>query len=171
MMVSLLTHPSLFRWCNIRLLLSWQITRRTRISGNWSTITTSSCFPSSIQTVCSSFAKELRCHPLVLNSTGFVYTEHNRLWRKSRQPVKGSKCSGRDLNRNWPWMWGGNEGSSGEPCSEIYRGEQPADAPETQGLILKFAEINAKADLKLFIDWHSYSQLLLWRMYLLRSSR
>lgn len=63
-------------------------------------------------------------------------------------------------------MWD-SEGSSSEPCSEIYRGEQAGDTPEIQGLMARLADITGWHDpgVKLYIDWHSYSQLLLWRVY------
>ncbi|KAF2843258.1 hypothetical protein M501DRAFT_926284 [Patellaria atrata CBS 101060] len=99
----------------------------------------------------------------VVNPDGFVYTQTNdRLWRKNRQTVSSSSCLGRDINRNWPYKWDVPGGSSTSPCAETYRGQAGGDAPETKGLS---AHVNALANsaqgLKLFIDWHSYSQLFM----------
>ncbi|MEM6675414.1 MAG: M14 family zinc carboxypeptidase, partial [Planctomycetota bacterium] len=55
------------------------------------------------------------------------------LWRKNRRN-NGDGTRGVDLNRNYPFQWGGN-GSSGSGSSEIYRGPSPASEPETQAMI------------------------------------
>ncbi|MEM6674232.1 MAG: M14 family zinc carboxypeptidase [Planctomycetota bacterium] len=55
------------------------------------------------------------------------------LWRKNRRN-NGDGTRGVDLNRNYPFEWGGN-GSSGSTSSEIYRGPSPASEPETQAMI------------------------------------
>lgn len=54
-------------------------------------------------------------------------------WRKNRR-VSGS-CFGVDLNRNYPYGWGYNSGSSNDPCSDTYRGPSAASEPETQAII------------------------------------
>lgn len=75
----------------------------------------------------------------VVNPDGFVYNEIVRpegggIWRKSRRPNDGG-CFGVDLNRNYPFRWGNNSGSSANPCSETYRGSSPASEPETQAMV------------------------------------
>lgn len=94
----------------------------------------------------------------VVNPDGYVYTwTSNRLWRKNRRN-NGGGSFGVDLNRNWPYEWGG-PGSSGNPNSETYRGTAPASEPETQvvrDFFLAHPEIIAH------IDFHSYSQLILF---------
>jgi hypothetical protein len=94
----------------------------------------------------------------VVNPDGYVYSwSGERFWRKNRRPL-GSD-TGVDLNRNWGYEWGG-DGSSGSPSSDIYRGAAPFSEPETQNLrdlTLSFGD-----DLAAHIDYHSYSQLILW---------
>lgn len=97
--------------------------------------------------------------------TGFVHSQtRNRLWRKNRQPQSGTTCIGRDLNRNWPYKWDVPGGSSTSPCDDQYRGEAPGDGTEMAGLTAKIQEIQAQQGLRLFIDFHSYGELLLSRM-------
>lgn len=101
----------------------------------------------------------------VANPDGFVYTQsspRNRLWRKNRQPTSGGNCVGHDINRNWPYNWGGT-GASPDPCHETYRGSKAGDAPETQALSTFLKNVKDKQGLKLFIDYHAYSQLFMTR--------
>ncbi|KAH4978223.1 hypothetical protein HBI76_211940 [Parastagonospora nodorum] len=103
-----------------------------------------------------------------VNPDGFVYTQTtNRLWRKNRQPppanAANQTCFGRDINRNWEAFWDADpRGSSPDPCSEVYRGVRPRDAPENAGLDDFMRKIRDAQGIKLYIDWHSYSQLILF---------
>jgi murein tripeptide amidase MpaA len=98
----------------------------------------------------------------IVNPDGYEYTwtPNNRLWRKNRRPPPtGSTCWGVDLNRNWGFQWGLNSGSSGDPCSETYRGAGPFSEPETvamKGLIDAVAP-----RLRAHLDMHSYAQKFL----------
>lgn len=95
---------------------------------------------------------------------GFAYSQTNdRLWRKNRQRQIGSSCVGRDINRNWPYQWDIAGGSSPDPCSSTYRGAAAGDATEMPGLIATLQDIQARQGVKLYIDWHSYGQLLMSR--------
>lgn len=103
-----------------------------------------------------------------VNPDGFVYTQtQDRLWRKNRQPPlpganQSHACWGVDLNRNWPHEWDTNpEGSSNNSCTQTYRGEYPASEPEMAGMAGFADKLAESQGIKLFIDWHSYSQLLL----------
>jgi len=62
----------------------------------------------------------------------------NRLWRKTRAPHRVMpQCVGVDLNRNWPLDWGfrGVGGSiESSYCSELWHGEAPLSAPESQAV-------------------------------------
>ena len=93
------------------------------------------------------------------NPDGYEYTwTTNRLWRKNREINQGSSCRGVDMNRNWGYAWGG-QGSSSDPCSDVYRGTDPWSEPETAALrdfVLSFSD-------RLLVTWdlHSYSQLVL----------
>ncbi|CAG7717983.1 unnamed protein product [Allacma fusca] len=102
----------------------------------------------------------------VLNPDGYEYTwSSDRLWRKTRSsPKKGiwdglfGCCKGVDPNRNWAYKWGG-KGTSQNQCSQVYAGPSPASEPEVahiQNYILA-----RKDSIKLFLTFHSYSQLLL----------
>jgi len=97
----------------------------------------------------------------VLNPDGYEFTwldlPNNRMWRKNRRD-NGDGTFGVDLNRNWGWQWGG-AGSSGNTASETYRGPSAFSEPETQAMrdfILAHPNITA------YIDFHSYSELILW---------
>ncbi|KAL8801450.1 MAG: hypothetical protein Q9200_006947 [Gallowayella weberi] len=99
----------------------------------------------------------------VVNPDGFVYTQTNdRLWRKNRQPTSGSTCLGHDINRNWNYQWSTPGGASTDPCAQDFKGLSPADAPETVVLANFVNNIQSSPQkLKLFIDYHSYSQLFM----------
>lgn len=93
---------------------------------------------------------------------GFLYTQStDRLWRKNRQTTSGSSCLGHDINRNWPYQWSVSGGASTNPCAEDFKGTAAGDAPETTSLVSKLTSIKAAQGLKLYIDWHSYSQLFM----------
>ncbi|KAL8802515.1 MAG: hypothetical protein Q9182_003755 [Xanthomendoza sp. 2 TL-2023] len=99
----------------------------------------------------------------VVNPDGFVYTQTNdRLWRKNRQPTSGSTCLGHDINRNWNYQWSTPGGASTDPCAQDFKGLSPADAPETVVLANFVNKLQSSPQkLKLFIDYHSYSQLFM----------
>ncbi|KAH6846464.1 Metallocarboxypeptidase A-like protein [Alternaria tenuissima] len=103
-----------------------------------------------------------------VNPDGFVFSQtDNRLWRKNRQPppenAANQTCFGRDVNRNWETNWDADpRGASPDPCSQTYRGEAPRDTPENQGMDNLIRNIRDEQGIKLYIDWHSYSQLILY---------
>ena len=115
---------------------------------------------------------------LQTNPDGRKHAETGELWRKNtNQNYCGSTSSSRgaDLNRNYPFLWGGG-GSSGSQCSETYRGTTPGSEPETQAITAYVRSIfpdqrdesgglNAPAPpdaTGIFFDLHSYSELVLW---------
>ncbi|KAK4149364.1 hypothetical protein C8A00DRAFT_47011 [Chaetomidium leptoderma] len=99
----------------------------------------------------------------VVNPDGFVYSQtKNRMWRKNRQRQNGTSCVGRDLNRNWDVHWDQKGGASGGPCQPTYRGYKPLDAPETSALAVELQAIKEQQGLRLFIDWHSFGQLVMY---------
>lgn len=95
-----------------------------------------------------------------VNPDGYSYTwTNNRMWRKNRRN-NGSNF-GVDLNRNFGYQWGehGDGGSSGSTSSDTYRGPSAFSEPETQA-IRDF--VTAHTNIKAYMDYHSYSQLLMW---------
>jgi carboxypeptidase T len=93
-----------------------------------------------------------------------IATGSYRSWRKNRQPNSGSSNVGTDLNRNWGFNWGCCGGSSGSTGSETYRGPSAFSAPETQRLrdFVTSRVIGGVQQIKSHIDWHTYSELILW---------
>lgn len=110
------------------------------------------------------------------NPDGRKRAETGLSWRKN---ADNNYCSntdsrGADLNRNFEFQWGCCGGSSGSPCAETYRGPSPASEPETMavqaylrsifpdqrgGGLTDPAPTNATG---VYLDIHSYSQLVLW---------
>lgn len=93
----------------------------------------------------------------VANPDGYEYTFTNyRYWRKTRKPNIGSSCIGTDMNRNFDAHWS-EPGASGSPCSDTYYGDIPFSEPES--LIL--AQLMEQLKPKMYINIHTYSQLIL----------
>ncbi len=113
---------------------------------------------------------------LQANPDGRKYAETGLSWRKN---TNNNYCSntntrGADLNRNFQFQWGCCGGSSGSQCDLTYRGASAASEPEVQAVqnyvVAEFpdqrdggfsvgAPITATG---IFMDIHSYSQLVLW---------
>ncbi|HDR03933.1 MAG TPA: hypothetical protein ENN84_01630 [Candidatus Marinimicrobia bacterium] len=101
----------------------------------------------------------------VLNPDGYVYNQNiapngGGMHRKNR---KSNGCTGTemgtDLNRNYGYKWAfNNNGSSGNPCEQTYRGLSAFSEPETDYL-RQFIEsrnfVNA-------MNYHSYGNLMLY---------
>lgn len=102
-----------------------------------------------------------------LNPDGGEYdiaTGSYRSWRKNRQPNSGSSYVGTDLNRNWNYKWGCCGGSSGSKSSETYRGASAESAPEVK-VVADFVRgriVGGKQQITAGIDFHTYSELVLW---------
>jgi murein tripeptide amidase MpaA len=110
--------------------------------------------------------REIWIVPMV-NPDGVEYdvaTGSYRMWRKNRQPNSGSTAVGTDLNRNWAFQWGCCGGSSGSFSSETYRGAAPFSAPETARVrdFINSRVVGGTQQIKAAIDWHTYSELILW---------
>ncbi|MFF7353260.1 MULTISPECIES: M14 family metallopeptidase [Streptomyces] len=102
-----------------------------------------------------------------LNPDGGEYdiaTGSYRSWRKNRQPNPGSSAVGTDLNRNWDYKWGCCGGSSGSKSSETYRGASAESAPEVKVVagFVRSRVVGGKQQIKAGIDFHTYSELVLW---------
>ena len=111
---------------------------------------------------------------------GYVYAwEHDRLWRKSRQPVGGGgksprahsrttaddddisatstkdeheECLGIDLNRNWGYQF--QPGARPNPCSDSYPGAKAFESVELQALRTYMLD-----GVEAFLDVHSFGQM------------
>jgi hypothetical protein len=101
----------------------------------------------------------------VANPDGYdhTFTEGNRLWRKNLRDNDGdgkiTTGDGVDLNRNFGYRWAyDDEGSSGDPAAETYRGTAAQSEPETRALDSLFARIG----FEFFVNYHSAAQLLLY---------
>lgn len=101
----------------------------------------------------------------LINPDGYEFSRtRDRMWRKTRSPPKrnvwcgrGASSWGVDPNRNYPFHWRG-QGTSRDPCSEIYAGESPLSEPETRTLA---ETLQANKDRILFyISMHTYSQMI-----------
>jgi hypothetical protein len=94
----------------------------------------------------------------LMNPDGYVFTWTNdRLWRKNRRN-NGDGTFGVDLNRNFDWSFAG-PGASANTASDIYHGPAPFSEPETQALR---DWLLARPNTVSHIDFHSFSQLVLW---------
>ncbi len=100
----------------------------------------------------------------VANPDGYQFTfDHERLWRKNTRDINGdgqiTSGDGVDLNRNFPNHWGyDDEGSSGLPSSETYRGTAPVSEPETAAMKGLLDRIKFKFQ----VNYHSNGQWLLY---------
>ena len=95
----------------------------------------------------------------VMNPDGYLYTwSDERYWRKNRRSNSDGSV-GVDLNRNWGYEWGG-EGASGFPGDDTYHGPSSFSEPETR--VMRDLALSYGDDLVAHIDYHTYSQLILW---------
>ncbi len=98
----------------------------------------------------------------IVNPDGYEYNclihpNGGGMWRKNRRNNGGSY--GVDLNRNYPYFWGyDNSGSSGSSYSDVYRGPSAGSEPEIQAMM----DFIVGHDFAWIMNYHSYSNLLLW---------
>merc|ERR1740121_2048891 len=91
------------------------------------------------------------------NPDGFFWsTTGDRFHRKNMKPTGVGTCMGVDLNRNAATAWSG-PGASSFGCADDYYGTSAMSEPEIQALAALFDE----APMSVFIDVHSYTQLVL----------
>jgi carboxypeptidase T len=95
------------------------------------------------------------------NPDGVLYNEQTNpngggMWRKNRR--NNGSTYGVDMNRNYPYEWGCDWGSSGNPGDDTYRGPSPGSEPEVQAF-MNF--INAH-DFTIRQSFHTYGDLTLY---------
>ncbi|XP_046584231.1 zinc carboxypeptidase-like [Haliotis rubra] len=94
-----------------------------------------------------------------VNPDGYEFTHSGyRYWRKNRQRNPRSHCVGTDLNRNFGTGFG-QRGSSGQTCSETYRGPYAYSAPEAK--VLKDYILDTHEDILSYLSIHTYGQYFL----------
>jgi murein tripeptide amidase MpaA len=99
----------------------------------------------------------------MMNPDGYLYSwSGGRNWRKNRNTTFEPNCPGVDLNRNWDNHWG-EVGADHNPCidgtNNVYCGEATFSEYELQGV--RDIALGFKDNIQVFIDFHSYSQLIL----------
>lgn len=95
----------------------------------------------------------------VVNPDGLDYSIHvYRYWRKNRR-ANPDGTYGVDINRNYGCRWGyDEEGSSGDPASEVYRGAGPFSEPETAAI----RDLFTGRDVRAVVSFHSYGEFILY---------
>ncbi|MCK5559782.1 MAG: zinc carboxypeptidase, partial [Thermoplasmata archaeon] len=102
--------------------------------------------------------RELWIVPIV-NPDGVEYFHETEWWWRKNRRDNGDGTFGVDLNRNYGWMWGLNDGgSSPNTNSPTYRGPGPFSEPETQ-IIRDFGHEYA---FELMLTFHSAGELILY---------
>lgn len=107
------------------------------------------------------------------NPDGRKKAETGLSWRKNTDNnyCANSNSRGVDLNRNFPFQWGCCGGSSGTQCNSTYRGPSAASEPEVQAVRdyvnALFPDAWSGGSVPpdtsgVFIDLHSYGELVLW---------
>ncbi len=82
----------------------------------------------------------------------YVFTTSS-LWRKNRRPL----CPV-DINRNYVFLWGACNGSSGSCTDDTNRGSAGGSEPETQGMIQLVSDVRPFYAL----SYHSYGEYLMY---------
>ena len=105
----------------------------------------------------------------IINPDGYAYNESispdgGGMHRKNRRlNPPNSSCNmgtqqGVDLNRNYGYNWGeNNSGSSGNPCSAVYRGLSAFSEPETEAI----SNFILSREFSNVLHYHSYSNFLI----------
>lgn len=123
------------------------------------------------------FTKLLRTRQIylipMLNVDGKIYDETatpGRDWRKNRRKPDATGTVGVDLNRNFPVRWGGFRDldttwrdRTTNPRGNIYEGTAPLSEPES--LALANFVFDRRAELRLFVDFHSPLRKVLTPVY------
>ena len=118
----------------------------------------------------------------IVNPDGRKFAEQGYLWRKNTNPNPPAGVApapfpnyGVDLNRNYDAKWGQIPGgSSGNPNSNVYRGDAPFSEPETRAvrdyILSLFPDQRGPGELDaapnnatgVYLDVHSFGNLILY---------
>lgn len=79
--------------------------------------------------------------PLVLVCPNYIkcpiiqinHFPQDRAWIKNRRVNAGSNCVGVNIDRNYDCHWG-EDGSSTDPCSNVFAGTGPDSEPEAEAI-------------------------------------
>jgi hypothetical protein len=84
-------------------------------------------------------------------------------WRKNRQPNAGTTAIGTDLNRNYPYRWGGR-GASSNPLAITYRGSKALSAPEARAMadFVDSRVVGGRQQIRAAISFHEYGRIVMW---------
>jgi len=98
-----------------------------------------------------------------LNPDGYIYNESieptgGGLWRKNRRPNDDADAIGVDLNRNYGYEWGYDDGgSSPDSTRATYRGPAPFSEPETQAV----RDFTIDRNIEVALNYHTFGNLLI----------
>ncbi len=101
--------------------------------------------------------------PMVNPDGHFIVQEIESYWRKNARDNNNNgnfdmSGDGVDLNRNYGFNWGLNdEGSSGDPSSDVFRGSGPFSEPETQAI----RDLCLDHDFTIALNYHAYGSWML----------
>jgi carboxypeptidase T len=98
----------------------------------------------------------------LINPDGRVFVQSptgEAMWRKNRSPNPGLPAKGVDLNRNYDFLWSSGIGTSDDSTSDTFKGSAAFSEPETRNVR---AILDAHPDIRMFLDVHSYSELVLY---------
>lgn len=107
-------------------------------------------------------------YEFVLSGSDPRYSIDPIWWRKNKRDnnnngvmdysYSGYGDDGVDLNRNFGYKWGDDNGSSGTFFSALYRGTEAFSEPESQAI----RDLTLAHEFKISLSFHSYSQLWLY---------
>lgn len=93
-----------------------------------------------------------------INPDGINFSHHDDpMWRKNRRPRPSSAspaCGGVDNNRNYAAFWG-EAGSSGDPCSDSYRGPAALSEAENRNVLHILEQF---PNILTAVDCHSFGE-------------
>lgn len=97
-----------------------------------------------------------------LNPDGYIYNQTlapdgGGMWRKNRRHL-GGNTYGVDLNRNYGYEWGDENGGSSTEWATTYFGPEPFSEPETQAVKF-FCEAH---EFRVALNFHTYGNLLIY---------